>query len=161
MASNYTENYGLCQWEATDQVLREEFNQDNAAVDEALKGTADLAQAAQVLAQAAYSPENSPIAVGSYTGNGAAKRKIKLGFTPKAVLVVPYDTNFISMGRYLGGLAVTGCNACNDKTGASVWKEGISFLGVTSDGFYISHTEDTVSCNTNDSGELYLYFAAR
>ena len=36
MASNYTENYGLCQWEATDQVLREEFNQDNAKVDEAL-----------------------------------------------------------------------------------------------------------------------------
>lgn len=36
MASNYTENYGLCQWEATDQVLREEFNQDNSKVDEAL-----------------------------------------------------------------------------------------------------------------------------
>lgn len=36
MASNYTENYGLCQWEATDQVLREEFNQDNAKLDEAL-----------------------------------------------------------------------------------------------------------------------------
>ena len=33
MASNYTENYGLCQWEATDQVLREEFNQDNAKID--------------------------------------------------------------------------------------------------------------------------------
>lgn len=29
MASNYTKNYGLCQWEATDQVRREEFNQDN------------------------------------------------------------------------------------------------------------------------------------
>ena len=37
MASNYTENYGLCQWEAADQVLREEFNQDNAKVDEALQ----------------------------------------------------------------------------------------------------------------------------
>ena len=37
MASNYTENYGLCQWEATDQVLREEFNEGNRKVDEALK----------------------------------------------------------------------------------------------------------------------------
>lgn len=36
MASNYTENYGLCQWEATDQVLREEFNQNNAQLDMAL-----------------------------------------------------------------------------------------------------------------------------
>lgn len=36
MASNYTEHYGLCQWEATDQVLREEFNADNAKLDAAL-----------------------------------------------------------------------------------------------------------------------------
>lgn len=41
MASNYTENYGLCQWEATDQVLRTEFNEDNAKVDAALKGLAE------------------------------------------------------------------------------------------------------------------------
>ena len=37
MASNYTENFGLCQWEATDQVLRTEFNEDNAKLDAALK----------------------------------------------------------------------------------------------------------------------------
>lgn len=37
MASNYTENYGLCQWEATDQVRREEFNEDNAKIDTALQ----------------------------------------------------------------------------------------------------------------------------
>lgn len=36
MASNYTPNYGLSQWEATDKVLREDFNVDNAAIDEAL-----------------------------------------------------------------------------------------------------------------------------
>lgn len=36
MASNYTENYGLCQWEATDQVLRTDFNGDNAKLEEAL-----------------------------------------------------------------------------------------------------------------------------
>lgn len=33
MASNYTENYGLCQWEATDAVLRTDFNEDNAKID--------------------------------------------------------------------------------------------------------------------------------
>ena len=36
MASNYTENYGLCQWEATDQVLRTDFNGDNAKLEDAL-----------------------------------------------------------------------------------------------------------------------------
>lgn len=41
MASNYTENYGLCQWEATDQVLRTEFNEDYTKIDAVLKKQAD------------------------------------------------------------------------------------------------------------------------
>ena len=36
MASNYTENYGLCQWEPGDNFVRTEFNQDNARIDAAL-----------------------------------------------------------------------------------------------------------------------------
>lgn len=35
MASNYTEKYGLCQWEATDHVLRSDFNEDNAKIEAA------------------------------------------------------------------------------------------------------------------------------
>lgn len=37
MASNCTENYGLCQWEATDAVLRTDFNEDNQKIDTELK----------------------------------------------------------------------------------------------------------------------------
>jgi len=37
MASNYTSNYGLCQWAASDKVLRTEFNADNAKIDAAIK----------------------------------------------------------------------------------------------------------------------------
>ena len=37
MASNYTEKYKLCQWEATDAVLRTDFNEDNQKIDTALK----------------------------------------------------------------------------------------------------------------------------
>ena len=36
MATNYTENYGLCQWEAGDSFVRTEFNQDNQKIDAAL-----------------------------------------------------------------------------------------------------------------------------
>ena len=36
MASGYTTNYGLCQWQGADAFLREEFNQDNAKIDGAL-----------------------------------------------------------------------------------------------------------------------------
>ena len=38
MATNYTANYGLCQWEPGDNFLRTEFNQDNAKIDAALAG---------------------------------------------------------------------------------------------------------------------------
>ena len=31
-----TQNYQLCQWEATDKVLHTDFNADNAKIDEAL-----------------------------------------------------------------------------------------------------------------------------
>ena len=33
MATNHTEHYGLCQWEATDQVLRTDFNEDNQKIE--------------------------------------------------------------------------------------------------------------------------------
>ena len=36
MATNQTTNYQLNQWEPTDQVLRTDFNADNAKLDAAL-----------------------------------------------------------------------------------------------------------------------------
>ena len=36
MATNHTTNYQLCQWEATDKVLRTDFNEDNQKIDAAL-----------------------------------------------------------------------------------------------------------------------------
>lgn len=51
MATNYTANYGLCQWERADNFLREEFNQDNAKIDAAIKGVKEGAEA-QVTAAA-------------------------------------------------------------------------------------------------------------
>lgn len=41
MASNYTPNYSLCQWEGSDPFTRLDFNADNMAVDAALKGLDD------------------------------------------------------------------------------------------------------------------------
>lgn len=162
MASNRTEHYDLCQWEATDQVLRTDFNEDNAKVDAALQGAADLAQAAQTLAEAAYSPENSPFAVGSYTGDGTAKRKIELGFTPQAVLVLRYD-NFPNVdGCYMGGLAVEGCNACIFPEGSKTWVSGTTYIAVTAGGFFVSYAEGPyTSCQTNNTDVLYIYFAVR
>ena len=41
MASSYTSSYQLCQWEATDKVLRTDFNGDNQKIDAALAGLAE------------------------------------------------------------------------------------------------------------------------
>ena len=41
MASNHTEQYQLNQWEAADQVLRTDFNEDNAKIEAALKEKVD------------------------------------------------------------------------------------------------------------------------
>ena len=42
MATNQTANYQLNQWEPTDQVLRTDFNADNAKLDAALAEKAEV-----------------------------------------------------------------------------------------------------------------------
>ena len=72
MAANQTTNYQLNQWEATDQILRTDFNADNAKVDAALVGLAGA-----VL----------HIATGVYVGNGESSRAFSVPFPPKAVFL--------------------------------------------------------------------------
>ena len=50
MSTNHTTNYNLNQWEATDKVLRTEFNEDNSKIDAALNSLAS-----QVAGKAAQS----------------------------------------------------------------------------------------------------------
>ena len=71
MASNYTEHYGLCQWEATDQVLREEFNQDHVKIDETLKTLADKDLALEsAMTTVAAAAGNCQMELITYTGTG-------------------------------------------------------------------------------------------
>ena len=44
MSTNHTANYDLCQWEATDQVLHTDFNEDNAKLEAALAGKLGVAE---------------------------------------------------------------------------------------------------------------------
>ena len=80
---NYTENYQLNQWESTDRVLREDFNEDNRKIEEALKTA------------------GAQIAVGTYVGtnqNNQTPRYIELGFSPTAVFV--WAVNSARQGSY-------------------------------------------------------------
>ena len=65
MSTKKTKNYQLHQWEATDDFLRTEFNENFGKLDEAAR-----------------------VVVGTYAGDNAESRTISLGFTPQAVLVV-------------------------------------------------------------------------
>ena len=83
MASNQTTNYPLNQWESTDQVLRTDFNADNAKLDAVLAGLAEdvSGKAGQTALDALSSTVaghtaamsgfgNCRIVYGSYTGSG-------------------------------------------------------------------------------------------
>ena len=88
MSTNYTSNFHLCQWEASDPVLRADFNADNAKLDAALTAQQSAIARAQSAADNAFRPGYVPVVTGYYAGNDAASRDITLGFRPKAVLVL-------------------------------------------------------------------------
>ena len=73
--ATYTANYGLHQWEATDDFLRTDFNTDFQKIDEAVEAAYTLAEG------------RADVVLGTYEGNGASSRTISLGFQPKAVLI--------------------------------------------------------------------------
>ena len=78
---NYTENYQLNQWDASDYVRREDFNEDNAKIDAAIKATNDSI------------PQ---FVTGSYIGVGqsgeSSKVTLTLGFCPKLLFVAPENS---------------------------------------------------------------------
>ena len=78
MASNYTDNYQLCQWEATDQVQRTEFNADNAKIDAALAKTCQ------------------PYII-SYTGDGNQTRTMEFPGKPLFVIAVGSSVIFTAI----------------------------------------------------------------
>ena len=111
---NYTKNYHLPQWDETDRIMRTDFNQMCADMEngllktardaaEAVTAAADAAKAsqkaqatadkavqdaakAQAKADAAYSPNQPPYVVGSHRGNGSTLT-ISVGFQPRFLAV--------------------------------------------------------------------------
>ncbi|WP_186566468.1 hypothetical protein [Lawsonibacter celer] len=65
--AGYTNNYQLHQWEAGDDFLRTDFNEDFVKIDAALGKLS--------------------VEVGSYVGDGTSERTIALGCTPRAVIL--------------------------------------------------------------------------
>ena len=127
MAANQTENYGLNQWLATDQVMRTDFNADNAKIDAALAGlsetaaekadqsalnalTEQLAQKADVSALNQVQVSIPKLVTGTYVGTGdygedhpnSLDFSSGLGRPPMLVIIRPEE------GSYVGLILVRG-----------------------------------------------------
>ena len=62
MATNQTANYQLNQWEPTDQVLRTDFNADNAKLDAALAEKAEVETVSALQTAVASKAEQTALA---------------------------------------------------------------------------------------------------
>ena len=83
MASGQTQYYGLNQWEAQDQVLRTEFNGDNAKIDGALHRL--------------ESTRNCLIWTDSYTGDGEDTKTLTFPHRPFFVLIMGHALQALMM----------------------------------------------------------------
>ena len=94
MASNHTTNYNLNQWEATDKVLRTDFNADNAKIDAALAGLAGTA-AEHTTAIAGLG--NCAVEHQSYTGTGAGTKTLTFAHPPMLVVIMTNNVLFVAV----------------------------------------------------------------
>lgn len=97
MPTNHTPNYQLSLWERADKVQMEDFNEDNAKIDAALKAETDARTA---LATQVAKRGNCQIWTGTYVGNGEAGIGKPTSFTfPKkplaAFIIDDYEPRWI------------------------------------------------------------------
>lgn len=125
MATNYTANYGLCQWEPEDNFLREEFNQDNAKIDAALRGVASTAEEHL----AAISHDLYGLMLQNYYDGkttGWKKALVFDGFQDKTLVAMAADCLFF-MERAVGlcrtSQTVVGQGYSTQATGAVGWRQ--------------------------------------
>lgn len=95
---NKTANFQLTQWEKTDRIMMEDFNRDNAAIDTALKSSADGVAALQTALAGAG---NCEIGLFTYTGTGSygSKNPTVITFPKMPTVFIIKGTQGIMMGR--------------------------------------------------------------
>ena len=151
MATNHTTNYQLNQWEATDQVLRTDFNQDNQKIDGALKSQADAIAA---VSSAMTGKGNCSIEYQTYTGNGVygSGNRTSITFSAVPTLVI-----------IAGGRAVT---FIMDETGSNLMIIGgggssVNIIGMSASwsGNTLSYYNSDAKTQMNTSGTTYRVYA--
>ena len=161
MASNFTKNYKLNQWEPEDKVVRTDFNTDNAKIDAALSKKADKtaldALAQTVTAAQAALDTRARCAAGSYTGNGAGSLTLNVGFRPKALLIRGLSGDYERLDMLNGGVV------SNSKMTDTNSKDGFLSAAITDTGVTIQCTYNWSAtelaravCNTSRTSYVYV-----
>ena len=171
MASNHTTNYQLNQWEATDQVRRTEFNEDNAKIDAALKANAEaietraektaLESLGEQLAQAQASQLR--VAAGSYVGTGGSgsgqPNSLTFAFPPQIVFIAENaDQRGVAGTVFLRGQSQSsgmGVSASGDQLGFQLTWSGNTLSWYTT----MRNVDDAPTLQFNRSGATYRYLA--
>ena len=172
---NYTKNHHLPQWEKTDRIMMEDFNQmcadmeagldktakdaaadtaaarsESAAAAARAQSTADTAvskaDAARAVADAAYCPSFMPYAIGTYRGTGTGETTIRLGFKPRFLITSDQQASTEGGGGIIHNLMLVGAHTAST---------GIAFL---SDGFKVFNVESHYPRLNNTRTFAYVAF---
>lgn len=154
MATNHTSNYQLCQWEPTDQVLRTDFNEDNAKVDSALKGLSTSIQqnSTQIsqLRQQMATLGNCLIYQTSYVGTGSGAVTLTFPHKPAIIQVVHPTESYLF-------IAAQGCGyALSVMSGSS---HGFNFFTWNGKTVSWTNSREEVVYQCNVKGETYYVIA--
>lgn len=90
-----TEHYNLPQWEATDRVLMEDFNEAMANIEQAIHTMGETAKT------------TSACVVDSYLGNGG-EISVDLGFRPSFMVILPTNRTTSSTQDIMGVIGTDG-----------------------------------------------------
>lgn len=132
--ADYTQHYQLHQWVPEDNFLRTDFNADFEKIDTVL------------------SLKNGAV-FGTFVGDNTPQRKIELGFTPLAVLLLGQYPTIERNESVYGGLALPGKPALVNRDG------GVDALGITSGGFLVYYEYSSYGSRATNSGtKFYIAF---
>ena len=124
MASNHTEHFSLNQWQADDQVLRTDFNEDNAKIDSALKDLA-AAQAEKadqtaldaLAAEVAKKATTAALEALHHTDPDATLLEVNTGAISRGYRDTPYPAVFLLREwRGMGGQIILTADAHSPET---------------------------------------------
>lgn len=156
MSTNHTANYNLSQWVKSDQVLMEDFNEDNRKIDAAIKAEAETRAAGDAALTELIGQRNCQIYSGTYVGDGksGSANPNQLTFPRKPVFLV------VSGKDYHFFYAMRGQTTACCWTADSMMRNTVSWSGNTVKWYHTtSGTTVEAKHQLNTSGERYRYFA--